>query len=637
MGPLEHAFVYLVAAVVAVPLAKRLGLGSVLGYLIAGTIIGPALGLVGGETEAVQHFAEFGVVMMLFLVGLELQPSMLWRMRGRLLGLGGMQVLATLLVGFAIAIACGVAWRASLTLGMILALSSTAIVLQTLGERGWLRAPAGRSSFAVLLFQDIAVIPMIAMMPLLASGAAATVATAPSKDHGHDGSALDGLPAWGHTAVILGVVAAIVVGGRFLLRPALRIVAGAGLREIFTAAALLIVIGVALLMTAIGLSPALGTFMAGVVLSDSEYRHELESDIEPFKGLLLGLFFISVGAGVDIGRLSEEPGLILGLAAVVMLAKAAVLMAVATVAHLPRPDRWLLTLGLCQAGEFAFVLFAQAQGGGVLDAELAQRMVLVVAVTMLLTPLGFLVFEHVVMPRTNAKHEQPADPVEERGTVLIAGVGRFGTVITRLLSSNGMSVVLLDHNARWVDVLRQLDIRAHYGDATRPDLLHAAGIDEARLFVAALDDREKQTALVAYVAKHHPGCRILARAIDRHHVYELETAGAHRIERETFESALSLGRHALVDLGVHPFKAQRQARNFRCHDRASFDALREVWHAEGMSKRYLDAARTRVQAMSAVMASDRAADRHDPSERGWVPPPAGDAQLEPEGTDKQTP
>ena len=619
MGFLHDAFVYLLAAVVAVPVAKRLGLGSVLGYLMAGIVIGPVLGVVGSETEEVKHFAEFGVVMMLFLIGLELRPSMLWDMRRRLLGLGGFQVGATTAAVFAVALALGLHWKSSVAVGMILALSSTAIVLQTLEEKGWMKSTPGRSAFAVLLFQDIAVIPMLALLPLLAT----SVAHHDDAGH-HGGNALEGLPGWLQTVVILSVIAAIIAAGRYLMRPVFRFIAESRLREIFTAAALLLVVGIALLMEKVGLSPALGTFVAGVVLSGSEYRHELESDIAPFKGLLLGLFFISVGAGIDFELLFGRPGLILGLAFGLMALKGAILATLGRAFKLRGPDLWLFALALAQAGEFAFVLFGFAEGAAVLDAETCRLLTLAVAVTMLATPLLFIVYEKLVLPRAATSDDaREADVIDTRGTAVVTGVGRFGEVVSRMLLTNGHKVVVLDHDPSLIELWRQIGLKTYYGDATRPDLLHATGLDEARLFVAALDDREKQTLLVEHVARHYPHCRIIARAVDRHHGYDLETAGAHHVVRELLESAVTAGRLALEELGTHAFKAERQARAFRRHDQEMVDALRERWLEGGVDKQYIDVARARASELFEVMSSDRAAERHDPTERSWVPPPKG--------------
>jgi len=621
MDLLSGAFVYLVAMVVAVPLANRLGLGSVLGYLLAGIVIGPALGIVGAETEEVKHFAEFGVVMMLFLIGLELQPAMLWGMRSRLLGLGGLQVLATTVIVFAGALAAGLPWQSALAIGMTLALSSTAIVLQTLQEKGLMKTSPGESAFSVLLFQDIAVIPMLALLPLLAAGYGVGHGAAEA----HHSGGLGELPGWLQGLVILAVISAIILVGRYLMRPVFRFIAAARLREIFSAAALLLVIGIALAMDRIGLSPALGTFLAGVVLSGSEYRHELESDIAPFKGLLLGVFFISVGAGIDFGMLAGQPALIFGLAAALMAVKLVVLSVLGRVFGLRGADLWLFGLGLAQAGEFAFVLFAFAGGAGVLAGDVIQVLTLVVAITMLLTPAAFILYERVIAPRAGRASDREADEIDEPGTAIIAGIGRFGQVVNRLLLANGHKTVVLDHDAEMIDLARRFGIRSYYGDATRPDLLETAGADDLSLLVAALDDREKQNQLVEHVAHAHPNCTIIARALDRHHVYELLEAGAHHVERELFEASLSAGRRALIELGAHPFKAERQMRAFREHDRRTLEMLHENWRDGGMDKSYVDAARGRTRELDSVMQSDRMVERHDATERGWMRPRKGDA------------
>ena len=621
MELLQGAFVYLVAMVVAVPLAKRFGLGSVLGYLLAGIVIGPALGIVGAETKQVKHFAEFGVVMMLFLIGLELQPAMLWRMRSRLLGLGGLQVAGTTAVIFAIVLSVGLPWKTALAIGMILALSSTAIVLQTLEEKGLMKTTPGQSTFSVLLFQDIAVIPMIALLPLLAVDPASHGAA-----DAHHGGGLEHLPGWLQGLIILGVIAAIILAGRYLMRPVFRFIAAARLREIFSAAALVLVVGIALTMDRIGLSPALGTFLAGVVLSGSEFRHELESDIAPFKGLLLGVFFISVGAGIDFELLLGRPGLIFGLAAGLMATKLALLLVLGRVFGLRRSDLWLFGLGLAQAGEFAFVLFGFAVGGGVLSSEITQTLTLIVAITMLLTPVAFIAHEKLIAPRFGRHDDGEADEIDEPGTAIIAGVGRFGQIVNRMLTTNGHTTVVLDYDADTVELVRKFGVRSYFGDATRPDLLHAAGVENAALLIAALDDREKQNHLVAHVSSHHPHCRIIARALDRQHVYELLDAGAHHVERELFESSLSAGRQALIELGAHPFKAERQARAFRTHDIHTLAELHENWRDGGMDTSYVAVARGRAEELERIMRTDRAAERHDSSERGWIPPPKGDAR-----------
>ena len=621
MEILQDAFVYLLAAVVAVPIAKKLGLGSVLGYLLAGISIGPIFGLVGSETEDIKHFAEFGVVIMLFLVGLELQPATLWRMRNLLLGLGGLQVLVTTAFFTGIALLFNLPWQSAVAVGMILALSSTAIVLQTLNEKKWMKTEPGQSAFSVLLFQDIAVIPMLSILPLLA------ITHASSGDgHGHGGGHLDALPSWAQPLVIILVMLAIIVSGRYLVRYAFRFIAETGLREIFTAMAILLIVGISLIMDFVGLSPALGTFVAGVVLSDSEYRHELESDIEPFKGILLGLFFISVGAGINFDLLFGKPVLIFGIALLIMLTKFAVLKGLAKVFKIKKAGGWLFALCLAQAGEFAFVLFSFAKNQGVLDSGTSEILTLVVTITMLLTPLLFIFYESVIVKKIPAEEKRKDDEINQKGTVVVAGAGRFGQVVGRMLLTSGYEVVVMDNSSKVVDLMRRVNLHTFYGDATRPDLLESSGIAEAKLFVATVDDREKQTELVKFVAKHYPHVKIVARAFDRHHMYELEMAGAHHVERETFESSIAAGIQGLNFLGMHPFKSHLQARSFRKHDKEMVKHYKVAWKKGGVDKNYLNLVKEKGEELFKIMQADRHED-HDRSERGWTPPPKGDAKL----------
>jgi monovalent cation:proton antiporter-2 (CPA2) family protein len=609
-----QAVVYLAAAVVSVPIAKRAGLGSVLGYLIAGVVIGPfALGLVGEAGSDVMHFAEFGVVMMLFLVGLELEPERLWRLRGALLGLGGLQVGGTALLALLVALLAGLTWQAGLAIGLTLAMSSTAIVLQTLDEKGLMRSPAGQSAFAVLLFQDLAVIPILAIFPLLAPhGPDAAVGHAAS---GHATTWIDGLPASLQTLAVLLAVTAVVLVGRFLVRPAFRAIARTRLREIFTAAALLLVIAIALLMTRVGLSPALGTFLAGVVLATSEYRHELVGDIEPFKGLLLGLFFISVGATIDFELLAVRPGLVLALVAGVMLLKAAVLLGLGVLFRLG-PDQNLLTAAsLCQVGEFAFVLFAQAAQTGVLPSDLTATLVAVVAMSMALTPLALLLVERGLLPRLAVARpaERPADAIDEHHPVIIAGFGRFGHIVGRLLRANGVGTTVLDVDADRVDLLRRLGLKVFYGDASRHELLHAAGADKARLLVLALDSPDKTRELVETVRKHFPHLVVMARAEDRADAYDLLAAGVDHVYRDTLDTSLRLGVDALRLLGHRGYQAERAARTFRRHDEA---AVRELGALRGDRAAYIDVARTRIADLERILRADLAR-RLDAQDDGW--------------------
>jgi monovalent cation:proton antiporter-2 (CPA2) family protein len=629
-GLLVHAFIYLCAAVIAVPIAKRLGLGSVLGYLLAGILIGPVVGLVGSETREIQHFAEFGVVMMLFLVGLELQPQMLWRMRNRLLGLGGLQVAITAALIMAGAMLLGMAWSIALTIGLIFSLSSTAIVLQTLNEKGLTKTEGGRASFSVLLFQDIAVIPMLALIPLLAtpdlvgSGAETIVDQGTAGAHHETMSLVAGLPGWAHALVVLGAVAAVLIGGHYLSQPLFRFIAASRLREIFTASALLIVIGIALLMTLVELSPALGTFLAGVVLANSEFRHELESDIEPFKGLLLGLFFITVGAGIDFDVLFGDFATILGLTLGVIAVKGIVLYALARLFRLEGAHRWLFTLGLAQAGEFGFVLLSFSLQHDVIPADLAATLSLVVALSMLLTPGLFILYDRFVLSSRPADTgDHPGDEIDQAGTVIIAGSGRFGQIVNRLLVASGVNTVVLDHEIAMIDMLGKFGVKSYYGDATRPDLLHAAGIEAAKAIVIAIDDKERAVEMVEHIKRHHPHVTILARAYDVGHLYLLNKAGVDIAVRELFDASLEIGKEALKAVGMHPFKVEKMSQAFRRHDFTGLDSLYEVWDADtamSSNKAYLARAREHGATLQELMETDRL-QLHDRSERGWTPPP----------------
>jgi CPA2 family monovalent cation:H+ antiporter-2 len=566
------AFVFLIAGVVAVPIAARLGLGSVLGYLIAGIVISPFLAWLHVDVISIQHFAEFGVVMMLFLVGLELEPKLLWSMRAKLLGLGGGQVLLTTLAVMAIAMGFGLVWSVALAVGLVMALSSTAIVLQTLSEKGLMKSDGGQSTFSVLLFQDIAVIPMLALVPLLAlpeltqALSDSTVIT----DGDHSGASMSlvaGLPNWGAALVTLGAIATVIVAGSYLTGPIFRFIAVAQLRELFVATALLIVIGIALLMSLVGLSPALGTFLAGVVLANSEYRHELESDIDPFKGLLLGLFFMTVGAGINFGLLFDSLSTILGLTLGLMALKVAVLYVLAVTFKLGGTDRWLFSLGLAQAGEFGFVLLSFTVSSAVIPVDLADRLLLIVALSMLLTPALFILYDRILAPRFSALDEREMDVIEEHCEIIIAGHGRVGGIVSRILRGSGMTPTVIDFSSKQLEILKSFDVHAYYGDATRPDLLHAAGIAEAKLFVIAIDDKDQITALAKYVHHHYPNLHVVARAVDRNHVYDLWHVGCRDIIRDTYDSSLRMGRSAIEALGYSSDQAQRMTEAFTDIDR----------------------------------------------------------------------
>ena len=602
-----QAFVYLAAAVVAVPIAKRLGLGSVLGYLIAGMVIGPfGLGLIGEEGQDVMHFAEFGVVMMLFLIGLELRPALLWRMRGPILGTGGLQVGVTTVILTAIGMLLGLPWQTSLAVGMTLALSSTAIVLQTLNEKNLMGTDAGQSSFAVLLFQDIAVIPMLALMPLLAlgHGLAATSAEGHGTEAGtHPATWVEGLPPWEQTLVVLLAVAAIVIAGRYLLRPIFRVIASTRLRELFTAAALLLIIGIALLMTQVGLSPALGTFLAGVVLANSEYRHELESEIDPFKGLLLAVFFIAVGASVDFQLILDRPQLILGIVGGLMLIKFAVLFGLGRAFKMGLDQNFLFAFALAQGGEFAFVLFSFASQNAVIPDDVTAPLIAAVAVSMALTPVLMLLNEKLIQPRFGTRESVGPEPDEIHASspVIIAGFGRFGSIVGRFLRANGVRPTVLEYDSDRVELLRRLGLEVFYGDASRKDLLEAAGARDARLLVIAMEDHTRVLALVETAQKYCPHLVILARASGRPEAYELQDLGVDHVDRETLDTSLRTGMDALRLLGRRAHQTYRSARTFRVHDEESVRDLGRMRHDR---KAYFSAARERIQSLEELLLTE---------------------------------
>lgn len=580
-----QAFIYLIAAVIAVPLAKRFGLGSVLGYLVAGVVIGPMLGLVGQETTTIQHFAEFGVVMMLFLVGMELDPKGLWAMRVSLIGMGGLQVLITAAAGTAVALWLGLAWQTSLAIGLIFALSSTAIVLQTLNEKGLTKTEGGRSAFSVLLFQDIAVILMLALIPLLALPEL-TEEGGSYAEHSSL-SLVENMPAWLHGLVVVGAIGVVIISGHYLGPMLFRYVVSSGLREVFTAAALMLVIGIAALMGVVNLSPALGAFLAGIVLANSEFKHEIEANIEPFKGLLLGLFFITVGAGIDFQVFAAQWPTVLLLVLGVIVVKGAILFGLAMLFRVRNSNGWLFTLSLAQAGEFGFVLLTYSVQSNVIPVDVSQLLSLVVAFSMFATPLLFIAYDRLVLPRyqTAKNATRDADKIEEQAPVIIAGVGRFGQIVCRLLRANNIPIVALDLEIEQIELLRHIRIKSYFGDASRSDLLETAGIANARVMVVAIDDRDRAVDMVKHVKHYYPNVWVLARAFDRGHGYQLREAGADDITREVYHSALELGGHTLTAMGVHPMRAKQMIDSFEQHENAHEDELFEAWKEieEGIS------------------------------------------------------
>ena len=586
---LYEALIYLGAAVLIVPLAVRAGLGSVLGYLAAGVLMGPVLGLVGADTAELQHVAEFGVVIMLFLIGLELEPRALWGMRHRLLGLGGLQVVGTTLLIMAVLMGLGVDFGVALIAGMIGSLSSTAIVLQTLTEKNLMRTTGGRSTFLVLLMQDIAVVPMLAIIPLLTLGAiVGPTAETFGIINPQDATVTEGaaepiitliqtLPGWAATLLTLAIVAAIILGGHFLSRPVFRFVHAARLPEMSTFIALLLVIGAAFLMSIVGLSPALGTFVAGVVLAGSEFRHQLEAELKPFKGLLLGLFFITVGMGINLAILAREPLLVLGLTLGLIGVKILVLVGLSFLFRIKGRDRWLFAVALAQGGEFGFLLISFARTSGALPVGAGQMALLVISLSMLLAPLMFMAYERAAARMGAARAQAMPDEINEKGQIIIAGVGRFGQVVHRLVRSTGRRAVVLDNDLAIIERLRRFGVKGFYGDPSRPELLQSAGLMEAEVLVVAVNDPKISTQIVRYARTVRPDIHIVARARDRVHVYELYQAGANDTVRETFDSAVRAGRYVLENIGYSEYEASKLSQTFWRMDRQAMRGLAEVW------------------------------------------------------------
>jgi glutathione-regulated potassium-efflux system ancillary protein KefC len=589
---LINSLIYLSAAVIAVPLSKALGLGSIIGYLAAGIAIGPwGLGLVT-NVEDILHFAEFGVVLMLFLVGLELEPKRLWSLRRSIFGWGSSQVLGCAAVLAAVAMACGVEWRLAVVAALGLALSSTAIALQVLGERNILPTSSGQAAFSILLFQDVAAIPILALMPLLGVVAVSNEAAAPVE--------------YAQVALkIVAIIAGIVLGGRLLLRPVFRWIARSRTPEIFTAAALLLVVGISALMLLAGLSMALGAFLAGVLLAESEYRRELETDIEPFKGLLLGLFFIAVGMSIDFGVLMQSPGtmalVVLGFLGV----KTVVIYALARHIQLPLQERPVFTLLLAQGGEFAFVVFQAAAGAQVFSASTASLLIGAVAVSMLLSPLLLVAVDRLA-PHL-ARHSGPKmDEISESqdAPVLIAGFGRYGQIIGRLLLAEGIPATVLDHDVEMIEVARNFGYRVHYGDATRLDLLRIAGAATAKVLVVAVDDVEQSLEIVDLAKAHFANLTIVARARDVTHWNQLRDRDVALVEREMFESSLRSARSVLEQLGHPPHAARQSALRFRQHNLELFEQLHPHYKDRSKMIAVIKAGRAQLEEQ---MAQERAA------------------------------
>ena len=596
---LQDALIYLAAVVVFVPIAKKLGMGSVLGYLLGGIIIGPFfLGFIGAEGKDIMHFAEFGVVMMLFLIGLELEPATFWKMRKLILGMGFMQLGATTLLCFAALFWFGFTWQAALACGLAFSMSSTAIVMQTLREKGLTKTESGRSSFAVLIFQDISVIPILALLPLLA----ASTTQAPSGGHA---TLMTGLPGWAQTLTLLIAANAVVLIGRFVFVPFLRFIARIRLRELFTAAALLIVIGTAYVMMLVGLSPALGTFLAGLVLATSEFRHELESDIEPFKGILLGLFFIAVGASINFKLIIDNPLQIMALVCGVIAIKSLVLYVTGKLSRLSFDQNMIFTLGLGQVGEFAFVLFAFIAQLQILSAPWTDMMMGATAISMTITPLLLLINERLILPRFGTKEalgEKEADVIEGEHPVIIAGFGHFGSTIGRFLRANGISATILDNDSDRVELLRKMGFTVFYGDATRLDILKSAGADRAKILIAAIDSPEINFDLIEKTRKEFPRLAVMVRARSRLDAYDLLDMGIENIYRESLDTSVRLGVDVLMKLGFRKYSATRAGQNFIKYDEAALFTLAAHRHDQ---EAYLFNTREQIALQEQLLANDR--------------------------------
>ncbi|RTY97058.1 potassium transporter [Flavobacterium sp. RSP49] len=596
---LLQAIIYLSAAVICVPIAKKLGLSSILGYLFAGIIIGPyVMGFIGQEGQDIMHFAEFGVVMMLFLIGLELEPSKFWKMRKFIIGMGSAQLVGTtLLLFFGCLYFMDWKWETTLAVSLALALSSTAIVLQTLKEKGLSNTSVGRSSFAVLLFQDIAVIPILAFLPLLSTVNLETTNEIQQ-------SLITGFPSWLQTLIVIGSISTIYFAGRFLFVPLLHIIAKTRLQELFTASALLLVVGVSYLMQLVGLSPALGAFMAGVVLANSEFRHELEGDIAPFKGLLLGLFFLGVGASINFKLILDNPLFIFVFGAILTLVKFFVLFIISRF-HKKKIDQNLLfAFGLSQAGEFGFVIMSFSMQLNIIPNILANQIMAVIAMSMIATPFLLLINERLIYPNSKFQEKETkkdSDYIDEDNPVIIAGFGHFGSTVGRLLRANNVKSTILDYDSDRIDVLRKMGFKVYYGDATRLELLKAAGCDTAKLFIAAIDNPTVNLQVIETLKKHFPNLKILTRARNRIDAYELIDHKVEHIYRETLYSAVNMGVDALVELGHRKYTATRQGQQFIKYDEITTRKLAEKRHDK---MAYLITVKEEIELQEQLLKSD---------------------------------
>jgi CPA2 family monovalent cation:H+ antiporter-2 len=570
------ALVFLGFAVICVPIAKKIGMGSVLGYLLAGILIGPfVFGFVGQEGQDIMHVAEFGVVMMLFLIGLELDPKEFWKMRKVIVGMGLIQMgLTSVILGGICYLALGFSHPMALAASLALSMSSTAIVLQTLKEKGLMHSSGGQASFSVLLFQDISIIPILAILPLLAG---------PQSNASLDShSLLEGIAGWLQTLVVIGAVGMVLLFGKYIVVPLLRLISKIRLREMFTASALLVVILVAFMMQVVGLSPALGTFMAGVVLANSEFRHELESDLDPFKGLLLGLFFMAVGATINFTLIGEQPLSVFGVVLAIVVLKGISLFVAGKVFGLKSDQNILFSILLSQVGEFAFVLLTFSRQLDVIDTKTVDFLMACTAISMTLTPLFLLLNEKLIDPYFGVKKkeepEKEADTIHEKHQVILAGFGHFGSTVGRFLRANGIESTILDHDSDRVELLRNMGFKVYYGDATRLDLLRAAGAENAKMLIAAIDSPAINAELIKTVRKHFPHLEIMARARNRFDAYELIDMGVHNIYRETLYTSVHMAIDVLRKMGFRGYTAMRKGMDFIRYDEAALEKLAVYRH-----------------------------------------------------------
>jgi len=596
---LTSSLVFLGAAVVAVPLSKALGLGSIIGYLAAGLVIGPfGLALVS-DPVTILHFAEFGVVLMLFLVGLELEPKRLWAMRRPIFGWGSVQLFGSAALMTGVAVAFGIDWRLALVASLGLADSSTATGLGIARERNLMNTTSGRNMLSVMLLQDVAVIPILALLPLLALGSV--------QQQGGG---------WLAAAQALGVIAAIVLGGRLLLRPLFRWIAASRTPEIFTAASLLLVVGIAALMQSVGLSMALGAFLGGVLLAESEYKRELETDLEPFKGLLLGLFFIAIGMSIDFNVVAAQPLVVAAIVLGFLLVKTLVLVAMSYAIPIPAKERPTFVVLLAQGGEVGFVVFQTAAGTGVLDAPTSSLLVAAVAISMLLTPLALIATDRWTAAHTAREPRSPdMKELDEQqdAPVIVAGFGRYGQIVTRLLVANGIKPTVLELDAEQIEVLRRFGFTVYYGDATRLDLLRTAGAETAKVLVVAIDDIEQSLKVVDLAREHFPHMQIVARARNVQHWYDLRERGVKHVEREILDSSLRTARSVLELMGSEPHRARTLAMRFRKHN---IDQLEEALPHRRDQAKLVSMAKAGRQQLEELFAKDRA-DREERRREGW--------------------